>query len=177
MKVRFSAWLAVLVFAYPVSLYSQDDHNKEAIMNAISALIGGKWVVEGKWPNGGAFKQEQIYEWGLNKSIIKVKTLGSIDEKGTFGLRNEGIRAWDSKANVMKMWEFDVFGGITVGIADVEGNSHYFEYDYADSGKTRKFRDLWTKVGPDLYDYKVGIFEDGKWQSVFLESQYKRMSE
>ena len=48
--------------------------------------------------------------------IIKAQAYGTVNSQtGEFGLRNEGIRAYDAEAGELRFWEFDVFGGITAG--------------------------------------------------------------
>ncbi len=164
--------LSVLIF--PLLAFSQDE--KESAMNALAEMIGGKWVIHTKWENGGEFRQEQIFEWGLGKTIIKTTTYGTVNqETGEFGLRNEGIRAWDSAAKQMKFWEFDVFGGITTGVCGMEGNSFYYEYEYAPEGEMQIFRDVWTKIDKNTYSYQIGIYKDGKFAKVFLEVEAKRV--
>lgn len=167
-------WQLVLLAAMlPFIGNAQDE--KAAVMDALSEMIGGKWVIQTKWENGGEFHQEQIFEWGLNETIIKVTTFGTVNQKtGEFGLRNEGIRAWDGQEKVMKFWEFDVFGGITTGTCGVDSNAFYYEYEYAPDGNPQTFRDVWTKIDLDTYKYQVGTFADGAFSKVFLEVTAKR---
>lgn len=161
------------------SQYCFAQQSREEGMNAIAQLIGGKWVAEGKWQQDGKkFKQEVIFEWGLDHNIIKVKTYGITDpETGEFGLRNEGIRAWDDKDNAMKFWEFDIFGGITSGTCIVDEQQVHYQYEYKIDDSYALFRDTWTKIDDDTYRYRVGIVEHGKWQSILLDTTFKRVIE
>ena len=52
--------------------------------------------------------------------------------KQTIGLRNEGIRMWDGNENLMKFWEFDIYGGITEGFMGVSTDGFYYQYEYPD---------------------------------------------
>jgi hypothetical protein len=165
--------IIMTILLVSTALYAQG--SQTTLLDTFSNLAGSKWKAEGKWSNGGSFKQEQIYEWGVGKKIVKVQTFGTVDQQGSYGLRGEGIRAWDNKQKVMRFWEFDVFGGITIGTCGIDGNSFYYEYDYAANGKVRKFRDSWTKLNEDTYAYKVGIYEGEKWESVFLEAKFERI--
>ncbi|EAY31667.1 hypothetical protein [Microscilla marina] len=136
-------------------------------------LTQDKWEMNGDWGNGKKFRQIQVYSWGLNKRIVKVQTFGTTDPKtGAFGLRNEGIRAWDATKKQVVFWEFDVFGGITQGTCTVEGNFLYYDYTY----QGQSFRDSWQKISPNAYAYKVGTYKDGRWLKVFLSATYKRMT-
>jgi hypothetical protein len=156
------------------SSFSQSD--AEMQMDAFETLVGGTWKAEGKWLKGNPFRQEVTFEWSLDHNIIRVKTSSYLDEEGEeFGLRSEGIRAWDSKDNSPKFWEFDVFGEVTTGSCIIEdnGNIHY-QYEYVLDGSTSIFRDSWTKLNENTYRYKAGIYEGGKWKSVYLDTTFKR---
>lgn len=139
---------------------------------AFENFMKGRWEMKGSWPNGQKFRQVQQFEWGLNRHIIKVKTWGTVNQKtGNFGLRNEGIRTWDTHKKQIVFWEFDIFGGITQGTCTIEGKNMYYDYSY--QGKT--FRDSWVYIEPNKYAYKVGIYTKGQWQKVFLASTYQRI--
>jgi len=126
--------LIVLLIAIVVNSYSQV--TKESAFETLGALVGGTWTYGGKWSNGEPFKQEITYTWGVNNQIIKVQTKGIIDrEAKTYGLRNEGIRAWDMEVNKMKFYEFDIFGGVTEGYCVFEEGQFHFEYLYDVEGK------------------------------------------
>lgn len=145
---------------------------KKSPLAIFEQFTTGKWEMNGQWSNGKKFRQAQIFKWSLNKKIVKVQTFGTVNQKtGQFGLRNEGIRAWDATKKQIVFWEFDVFGGITKGICTVEGKNIYYDYLYM--GKN--FRDSWVFVNANKYEYKVGVYEQGKWLKVYHQSFYQRV--
>lgn len=163
--------LNLLLLLGTVSTLAQNN-NAQLPLNIFEHFIGGKWEMKGQWPNGQKFKQVQIFKWGLNKKIVKVQTFGTVNQKtGEFGLRNEGIRAWDAQKKQIVFWEFDVFGGITPGACTVEGKNIYYNYAY----QGQNFRDSWVYVNANKYEYKVGIYDNGKWGKVFLKGHYQRV--
>ena len=140
-------------------------------LNGFSNLIGGTWLTETEWSNGNQFKQEIIFEWGLNHKIVKVKTLGTVDQRTKeYGLRNEGIRAWNAQDSTIQFWEFDVFGGITSGLCYFDGKDLHYEYEY----HSQKLRESWLFIDSDTYEYKVSSLLNGKIDKVYMESVYKR---
>lgn len=141
-------------------------------LNIFEPLMGGKWLVEGTWENGGKFKQEVVLEWGLDKKIVKVKTYGTIDQAtNAYGLRNEGIRAWSLSDSTIQFWEFDVFGGITEGTCQSEGRNIYYDYDY----QGLALRDAWNYINDDTYEFVVGSVKDGKMDKVYQKSTFRRV--
>jgi len=171
-------WFAsvVILLGCACFLRAQTSSPRTPVVSAFSELVGGKWVTDGTWSSGYTFKQEHIYEWGLNGKLIKVRVY-DIDagKNGEVGLRNEGIRAWDEQAKQMRFWEFDTFGGITTGVCGVERGSLFYEYDYQVKGETKKLRNLWTRLSVDTYTLKVGVWENGGWQKILLETTFRRV--
>jgi hypothetical protein len=54
--------------------------------------FAGEWVVEGKWSNGETLHARTVYEWGLNKKIMKAQTFVRNGAKEY--QRYESIMAW-----------------------------------------------------------------------------------
>lgn len=163
---KFIAFL--MIWGWASNAYSQNNSPLSFFEN----LMDGKWEMKGTWGKGKSFRQVQVYSWGLNKTLVKVNTFGTIDQKtGAFGLRNEGIRAWDANKKQLVFWEFDIFGGITQGTCTIKGNMLYYDYQY----QGQHFRDSWQKLDEHTYAYKVGTVKNGQWLKIFLSSTYKRI--
>ena len=136
-------------------------------------FTNGIWITEGEWSNGQKFKQEIDFSWGLDQKILKVKTFGTIDQKtNKYGLRNEGIRAYNAKDSIIQFWEFDIYGGITNGICYFEGKNLHYEYDYNGS----KLKESWLYIDQDNYKYQIGSLVNGKIDKIYMKSSYKRIS-
>lgn len=149
---------------------------KDETYKVYSNLVGGKWETKGKWQNGAEYHQEIIVDQELTKNIFTVKTYDYIDSKQFDNAqRNYGIRAWDSKEQKMKFWEFDVFGGITAGEIFIDNNDIYHIYQYTDkNGGIRTLADAWIYIDKDTYTFKVGEFSDGTLGKLYITSIYKR---
>lgn len=154
--------------------HSQNDQSK---FQAHQNLIGGIWKVDTAWPDGTPHKLFIAYETSLNGTILKTRTHGNTNENGfEFGLRNEGIRCIDKTNNQMMFYEFDVFGGVTIGEIKYQGKNIYYTYEYLSDDDRTELTDGWEFVNNNLYNYKVGIynFETNQWQKIFLNTQIKR---
>lgn len=151
----------------------ESDAQKKMPLEKFEQLIDGIWITEGEWSNGQKFKQEIDFEWGLNQKIIKVKTFGIIDPKtNKYGLRNEGIRAYNAQDSLIYFWEFDVFGGITKGVCYFEGNNLHYEYDY----QGKKLKESWLYINQNNFDYQIGSMINGKIEKIYMKSSYKRIA-
>lgn len=164
--------LLLLVLTLTGSVAAQDS---SAHFTAFRNLIGSRWQGSGAWIDGTPFKQEVVLSQSLKGKLIKVQTYGNVSTSGfEFGLRNEGIRAWDDAESRIGFWEFDIFGGITRGYCSVEGNNIYYHYDYDTGSEIIKMTDGWIYKDLNTYALKVGVFEDGKWTAVYLDTTMKR---
>ena len=104
-----------------------------------------------------------------------MKTYGTINqETGEYGLRNEGIRAWDAETGKIRFWEFDIYGGITTGDCNLENGTIHFEYSYKINGEEKRLRDSWTPIDKDTYKYEIVMQENGEWSKVLLSSERER---
>ena len=164
--------LIFLVLGVTGAVGAQDS---AAYFTAFGNLVGSKWESSGKWTDGTPFSQEVVVSGSLRGKLIKVQTYSNEGGAGTERtLRNDGIRAWDATASKMRFWEFDIHGGITEGYCTVDGSDIYYHYHYDPGGGIMKLTDGWIQKDRDTYDYKVGVFENGKWTKVFLEAVMRR---
>lgn len=147
------------------------------VKEAFEPLMNHMWQGAGEWGDGTVFKQEQEYRWGLNGEMIHVRTWGNVSQKGfEMGLRNEGIRVWDASSGTVLFWEYDVFGGITPGVVQVEGLDIYYYYDYDTGNGTMKLCDAWIHEDETTYLFRVGVYNEDNWEQVFLEVKMSRKS-
>lgn len=133
-------------------------------------LVDKTWSAQGKWDNGTEFKQDVSFHFDLDNSIVIANSKGFINEEQTkFGNRNHGIRQYDKASNTIKFWEFDVFGNVTKGIVFSEGKNIIYQYTYGEATLT----DMWEYVDNSTYNFKVGTYNNGKWEQVYLSTVFK----
>jgi len=147
---------------------------RKAVLGVFTDLVGGSWTATGQWRGGPAFEQTQTFEWGLEGNIVHVRTTGQLDAEGNVGPRSEGVRAWDASRSAFGFWEFDRFGGVTAGSCGVDDGVLWYQYEYTMGDSSRTMRDTWRKLGPDHYEFKVGLWGDGEWEQVLLDGECKR---
>ncbi|NRB50912.1 MAG: hypothetical protein HRU41_24800 [Saprospiraceae bacterium] len=140
-------------------------------MAVFDNLVGSTWVSEGKQLGGFDGKTEAVFSWGLDQKIVHVKTYTTDPQTKDFGLRNEGVRAFDAAKERIAFYEFDKFGGITAGIVIADSKNLHYEYDY--QGLT--LRDSWIYVSEDEYQFIVGTWENGDWTKKFHEARFSRL--
>ncbi len=133
-------------------------------------LANKTWETEGYWGDSTLFKQEITFTFSLDSQIVIAQSNGFTDEdRSHFGPRNHGIRRFNPELGKIEFWEFDVFGGLTTGMVLVDGLNHYYQYVYGDNLIT----DGWERLDNETYIFKVGIFEDGKWRQLYLQTYFR----
>ncbi|MEM9388826.1 MAG: hypothetical protein AAGA02_00045 [Bacteroidota bacterium] len=133
---------------------------------AFDNLVGSSWVSEGKQLGGFDGKTVYKIESGLEGKIIKVATYATDPKTKEFGLRNEGIRAYDAGQKTIKFYEFDKLGGTTIGEVIIENKNMHFVYMY----QGMELRDSWIYETEDQYRFIVGTWENGDWKQKFHET-------
>ena len=156
--------LLLITTMVTITCYSQKTHLSE-----FDNLVTKTWKASGNWQDGSKFEQEVCMYYSLDSAIIIVNSKGFIDEEQTiFGLRNHGIRMYDKKADEIKFWEFDIFGGLTEGSVFAEGKNIVYQYSYGDTFLT----EMWEYVDDSTYNFKIGVYEDEIWMKIYLATQF-----
>ena len=80
-------------------------------------------------------------------------------------------RQYDREAEVIRFWEFDVFGGVTEGIVRTDGQDIWYEYEYGESRLT----DVWELKDETTYKYTIGEHDGETWTVVYLETEFNKI--
>ena len=165
--------LSFILLFVPGMMTAQTSSNQ---LDALENLIGGTWTTKGTWKSGKQYHQEIKFEWALSKKVITAKTHDFVDaSQFDEAMRNYGIRAWDKNKGQLTFCDVDVYGGVTSGTISVNGKDIYYSYPYVLENKTEMVTDGWIYQDDNTYTYKVGIYRDGVWEKVFLQSVFSRV--
>ena len=149
-----------------VFIYSQAQENR---LSVFDNLMGKIWKAEGNWGDGSQFKQETIFQYSLDSTLVIAESKGFTNREQTeYGHRNHGIRKFDAQSNGIKFWEFDIFGGTTEGVVKIRDKDIVYTYSYGASTVT----DYWEYVDENTYNFTVGSFKEGVWEQTYLKTQF-----
>ncbi|MDN5202527.1 hypothetical protein QQ008_14160 [Fulvivirgaceae bacterium BMA10] len=152
--------IMMILFFVICSFQTNAQENK---IDAFKNLIGGQWVLEGKQAAGLQGKSMYEFAWGINGKIVKVKYYNTDPKTLKFSLRNEGIRAFNAAAKRMEFYEFDKYGGVTIGTVVIEDKNIHADYEY--HGLT--LRDTWRYIDDNQYELITGEWKDGQWGRIY----------
>jgi len=157
-----------LLFIGIPPIISQEKITPENKLNIFENLLDKTWNAEGQWGDGSPFKQEITFYKKLKGQLIIAESFGFVNEAKTeWGPRNFGIRKWDTKSEIITFTEHDSFGGITQGTVTSNKNDDII-YTYTYEGMT--LTDYWQKLSNSKYKFTVGVYEDGTFKQVFLDT-------
>ncbi len=157
--------IILLLLSISISSWGQ-----EANLYIFKNLTNKVWKAEGNWEDGTTFKQEIIFEFDLDSTIVIAKSKGFTNKEQTeYGPRNHGIRKYDEITKVIHFWEFDVFGGVTEGVVKIYDKNIVYQYEYGDSLIT----DMWEYVDNTTYNFIIGNYKDGEWKQKYLQTKFK----
>jgi len=139
-------------------------------LDAFQNLAGSTWISEGKQLGGHDGKTVKEIKWGLNGQIVQVTTYTTDPQSLEFGLRNEGIRIFNSQSRMLEFYEFDKLGGVSKGIIKTNGKDIHYEYEYGDL----VLRDSWIFESEDQYRYRVCSMQADSCTQVYHEGVFKR---
>ena len=138
-------------------------------LSGFDNLINKTWKTDTNWKSNNPFFQEITFEYALDSTLILTKTKGHIDKDQTkIGDRNFGIRQFDKTTQSIYFVEYDIFGGKTEGSVTCVNQDLIYTYIYGDIELTEK----WIYINPTTYAYKIGIWKNETWETIYLESQF-----
>lgn len=157
--------ITFVLFLIPLISFAQTSK-----LSPFKSFTNKVWKAEGNWGDGSKFKQEIIFTFDLDSTIVIAKSKGYINKEQTkYGSRNHGIRKYNSETKTIQFWEFDVFGELTQGDVKVYDKNILYQYQYGESIVT----DMWEYVDRNTYNFKVGNYENGEWKQIYLSTQFK----
>ena len=154
---------------FPQLLFAQDPQP----LDIFKPLVGRTWQAEAAWSDSSEFKQTITFKYALGDKIVIAETMGFLNqEKTAFGHRNHGIRWFNIETNEVEFEEYDSYGNVTRGRVVHDGQNILYQYEYGELYLT----DMWEYVDPDHYNFKVGIYQNGEWEKIYVNTGFKAVS-
>jgi hypothetical protein len=147
MNLRLLAFAALIGLALPVA--AADEPKPTAPLEPFARFVGGAWESEGD------FKVRIVYEWGMNRKLLKIKSflIGKDGPK----LAYESSVYWHPQKKEIVFQSVSAQGGIFDGTMTAKGNTYTSAFTSYDGDKSTPFRQtiefldddhvLWTVLG------------------------------
>jgi hypothetical protein len=164
-RIICAALLLTLVSAGPTTAPIADAARDEKLLAAVGNLVG-EWTIDTKWAAGNWLHARGVYDWGVGKKFVTVKTFVRKDDGGEYQRYETVFGVEDGK---LTAWQFVVDGHAQKLVFDVDtagkkfSNSH--EVDQPEGKKAILHQSL-ELVEPHKMHWVVSIEQNGKNQPV-----------
>jgi hypothetical protein len=132
----------------------------------VSFLAGGKWLGEGRWPDGSPLRVEERYFWGPTKRVLHFET----DDLAT-GQRHllyEGIILFDAHRGRIVQWNIKPTGELSESEV-THSDSTGWEVKGANTWSVMRYR------GANEFRWELRVRQDSTWKPI-LDATYRRAS-
>lgn len=165
--------VCVVLFA-PVSMAAvAPDGDDAASLDAISWMVGGKWVAETAGPDGKPVQVETVLEWTHHKKGIKFQTFFLAGDEPAPAY--EGIFAWHPEKKRIAYFYVGQRGALSEGTLWQEGDVLVQELETLEpDGSSQNLRTHILRQGKDSYDWIVFVQRDSEWAEAMRLTYHRR---
>jgi hypothetical protein len=149
-----------------VPAWSRADDAKPADpMAAFDRFVGGAWVTEGD------FKVRVVYEWGLNKKLLKIKSylVGSDGPRLVY----ESVVYWHPEKKQVVFQSISGQGGLFDGVMTKEGNVFKSVFTSYDDSRATPYRQSIEFLDDDHVIWTVQGQKDGEWGTLHQGKEHR----
>ena len=175
--LRLLVAMLVLVSLSPVETPQAPEVPKgpSAHLKPLTFLIG-KWEGSGEMPGLGKFKDEFVYEWGVNQQFLHAKYVAK-SPTGELLWTDQGVMGWDAEKKKLVSFGFGMDGSIGRGEHVDSGKAGVWITEGKTSGgdETMKaWRVTMTKVDDNTLTTKMEVNREGQYTE-FFTSKYRKV--
>ena len=146
----------------PNSISEADDSAakppKDQPLSVLAPYVGYEWHVDAKWASGQPLRARNVYEWGMGKKPVRVRTYVQ-GPKGEYQ-RYETYYCHDAKTGTIRSWGLNAAGARSEGMVRVEGRRLHFEGEPT-AGEPPLFQ--WIERLDEMrFRWRAEVEKDGK---------------
>jgi hypothetical protein len=134
--------------------------------------FAGQWTLDAKWADGTPLKARAVYEWGLEKKILRAKTfIVNGDEERQ---RYEDVMAYDPRREALVDVSFSIDGTVNeIVIEKKDEDTLLFGWTPYHADKPAKVRQTIRFEGNDKFVWRVELNAEGEWKQI-MEGAWAR---
>jgi hypothetical protein len=138
----------------------------------LERLLGGEWVVHGKWKSGETLHARNVIAWGLGKKFITAKTFVKDGDKEY--QRYEAVFAWHPRKKSLVQYSFAFDGNLSETIVEAKDKDtlHVGWTPFA-ADQPSNVRQVLHFTDKDTFVWTVSIKTDGGWKEL-IEATWHR---
>jgi hypothetical protein len=149
--------------------------DKPAAENHLAVLdrFAGEWVVDGKWSSGEPLHARGVYQWGLDKKILKAQTwVRNGDQEYQ---RYESVLAWHPEKKSLYEITFSFDGGISEVLVETKDrDTLHIGWAPFRADKPQTVRQVIKFLDNDHFRWVAEIKQGTEWQQI-IDATWKRV--
>jgi hypothetical protein len=141
-------------------------------LQTLERFVGGAWVTQGE---GGDthVRTRVVYEWGLNRKLLKVKSYLTPEEGGE-RLVYESVFFWHPERKKLVFYSISAGGGIFDGTIEPDGDTYVADFRSLSEGKATSYRQSLTFLDADTIRWTVSTKKGDDWVKVIDQTQRRK---
>lgn len=155
MRIRARVWVGLMALGAFATVGLAEESSPAEPLAAFERFVGGAWQSEGD------FKVRIVYEWGLNKKLLKIKSY-LVGESGP-QLVYESSVYWHPVKKQVVFQSVSSRGGLFDGTMSVDKNVYKSEFASYDGENTAHYRQSITFVDDDNVLWSVQSKKGNDW--------------
>jgi hypothetical protein len=156
-----------------LSTVRADDTTASNPLDDLAPFVGGSWVGKGKHGTDD-FRTRVVYEWGLNRRLVKAKSYLKTD-KGE-QLVYESVFTYHPGKKKVVFLSVAADGHIFDGTLRKDGDAYESQFDSLSQDKTATYRQTIRFVDKDHTEWQVYAKKGNDWVKV-IDSRQERVRE
>ena len=163
MKSRYVIFALAVSLTLTGRLHAQDDAARKALA-ALDRFVG-EWTVDGRWSDGSSLHARGVYEWGLNKRILKARTYVKDGEKEY--QRYESVLAWHPDKKLLFEISFAFDGALSEYVVETAGKDTLrIGWTPFAADKPSRARQVIKFLDKDHFRWTVSLKEGDGWKQL-----------
>jgi hypothetical protein len=168
-------WFAIGALMFFTMPAVQADEKKEPNpLDALARFVGGGWIGEGRHGPDSEFRTRVVYEWGLNRRLLKTKSYLSGD-KGE-RLVYESVFTWHPQKKKLIFLSVSAEGGIFEGAVEQKGDTFEFLFNSYSGSSTSILRQTIQFLDEDHTLWTVFAKKGDDWVKVIESKQHRQVA-
>jgi hypothetical protein len=168
-------WFTIGALMFVTVPAAPADQKKESNpLDALARFVGGGWIGEGRHGPDSEFRTRVVYEWGLNRRLLKAKSYLSGD-KGE-RLVYESVFTWHPEKKKLIFLSVSAEGGIFEGAMEKKGDTFESVFNSYAGNSTSIFRQTIQFLDDDHTLWTVFAKKGEDWVKVIESKQHRELA-
>jgi hypothetical protein len=153
-----------------------DDAKPSEPLESLGRFVGGAWVAKGDGSSDPHFRTRVVYEWGINRKLLKIKSYLTGEKDGE-KLVYETVVFWHPEKKKIVFNSISADGSIFDGTMECRGDTYESNFQSISSEKTTTYRQTIQFLDDNTTRWTVLGKQGNDWVKVIESQQHREGAE